>query len=86
MQSRQMDENKNTFRAFHMFVQDEDHPQFNEAQALTWTYNAAPTIFSSPALGLAGSVNFVGNSDQRLWSGTMDCTARGRPQKGTVHE
>lgn len=32
-QSRQMDENKNTFRAFYMFVQDEDHPHFNEAQA-----------------------------------------------------
>ena len=55
MQSRQMDENKNTFRASYMFVQDEDHPQFNEAQALT--------IFSSPALmcRLAGSVNIVGN-------------------------
>lgn len=28
-----MDENKNTFWAFYMFVQDEDHPHFNEAQA-----------------------------------------------------
>lgn len=46
IQSRQMDENKNTFRAFYMFVQDEDHPQFNEAQALTWTFKRPRLRFS----------------------------------------
>ena len=46
MQSRQMDENNNTFRAFYMFVQDEDHLQFNEAQALTWTFKRPRPRFS----------------------------------------
>lgn len=29
-----------------MFVQDEDHPQFNEAQALTWTFTTPRLLFS----------------------------------------
>jgi len=73
-----MDENKNIFRAFYMFVQDEDHPQFTEAQALTWTFKRP--IFSSPALmcRLAGFRKFCRQLGPTAveWYNGLDCTRK----------
>lgn len=74
-----MDENKNTFRAFYMFVQDEDHPHFNEAQTLVRGHLKGPAYdFLKSSTWFSGFRKFCRQLGQTAvkWYNGLDCTRK----------
>ena len=78
MQSRQMDENKNTFRAFYLFVQDEDHPQLMKLRHLRGHLKGRAHDFLKSSTWLSGFRKFcrqLGPTAMEWYNG-LDCTRK----------